>query len=141
MRAMGRVLGCTAMVEIGVGESWLGGLGIALWDVDAALGLQGLLRSHHHLLPCVALGATVGSQLQGQGLGHRAALWDACTPFLLHPCWSAQGVSHHPHFPGAHTALHVHLHWRRGAARLVSPLKWGMAQPGSGGHHPLGEWG
>lgn len=92
----------------------------ALWDVDAPLGLKGLLRSHHHLLPRVDWGYW-GATAAGTGavLGHgrcRTAVWDACT----HPCWNAQGVSHHSHVPGAHTALHVHMHWRRDTAQLVS---------------------
>lgn len=68
--------------------------GIAFWDVVSPLGLKDLLRCHHHLLPCVALGDTgghCGATAPGTG-----AVWDTCTPCPLHPCWNAQGVSPHP---------------------------------------------
>lgn len=110
-----------ATMEKGMDESWSEGLG----HMELHCGMwKGLLRSHHHLLQG-ALGTLGGTALgTGAVLGHggcRAAVWDACTRSPLHPCWNAQGVSHRPHVPGAHTSLHVHMQRRKGAAQLVSP--------------------
>lgn len=69
-------------------------------------------------------GDTVGPQLPGQGLCGTPAHPAHCTPAGMHREFP---LTHG--FPAAHTALHVHMLWGRGAAQLLSPPKGWMAQP------------